>query len=69
MQNSERAERLVPIRAVCPKCGARPALRLTERIIRLLTSLSVKGRLGTYQCHRRGCGAIYDLPADLPPTE
>jgi hypothetical protein len=22
-----------------------------------------EARLGTYQCHRRQCGTIYDLPA------
>lgn len=45
----------------CPRCGSRPALRLSEEVAHVLRYLAQGTRLGTYQCQRRGCGAIYDL--------
>lgn len=45
----------------CPRCGAHPALRLSDEVVQALQSLPATARLGTYQCQRRGCGAVYDL--------
>lgn len=54
---------LLRLASNCPRCGSRPALRITGEVARLLTDEAQGARLGTYQCQRRGCGAIYDLVA------
>lgn len=55
--------RLLRLASNCPRCGSRPALRITGEVARLLAEEARGTRLGTYQCQRRGCGAIYDLEA------
>ena len=55
--------RLLRPAASCPRCGARPALRVTQAMVRALDGQAATVRVGTYQCQRRGCGAIYDLSA------
>jgi hypothetical protein len=55
--------RLLRPAATCPRCGARPAMRVTGAIIEALAGHPADERVGTYQCQRRGCGAIYDLTA------
>ncbi len=55
--------RLLRVAASCPRCGARPAMRVTEAMVEALAGADAGMRLGTYQCQRRGCGAIYDLVA------
>ncbi|HSU17863.1 hypothetical protein [Longimicrobium sp.] len=55
--------RLLRPAATCPRCGARPAMRVTDAIIGALAGHPGDERVGTYQCQRRGCGAIYDLTA------
>ncbi|HEX2091816.1 MAG TPA: hypothetical protein VHG28_05405 [Longimicrobiaceae bacterium] len=55
--------RLLRMAASCPRCGSRPALRITEAAAGILLREARGTRLGTYQCQRRGCGAIYDLRA------
>ena len=55
--------RLLRLASSCPRCGSRPALRITGEVARLLADGAPGGRLGTYHCQRRGCGAIYDLAA------
>jgi hypothetical protein len=59
----ETEPRLLRPAAVCPRCGARPALRVTDVLANLLAEHPADERVGTYQCQRRGCGAIYDLVA------
>ncbi|MET0399792.1 MAG: hypothetical protein ABW277_23595 [Longimicrobiaceae bacterium] len=54
---------LLRLASNCPRCGSRPALRITGEVARLLADGAQGARLGTYQCQRRGCGAIYDLVA------
>jgi hypothetical protein len=54
---------LLRVAASCPRCGTRPALRVTQAMVRALSGSEAAVRLGTYQCQRRGCGAIYDLEA------
>lgn len=49
--------------ASCPRCGARPALRITADARRDAAAHAPGERLGTYQCQHRRCGAIYDLSA------
>lgn len=49
--------------ASCPRCGARPAMRVTRDMVRAVTGQPDDARMGTYQCQRRGCGAVYDLLA------
>jgi hypothetical protein len=56
--------RLLRPAATCPRCGARPAMRVTEAMVEALAGHPADERVGTYQCQRRGCGAIYDLTAD-----
>ena len=55
--------RLLRPAAACPRCGARPAMRVTAAMVRALNGQPAGVRVGTYQCQRRGCGAIYDLCA------
>lgn len=60
--------RLLRLAASCPRCGARPALRVAEETARALYRGDPEARIGTYQCQRRGCGTIYDLlAADCSP--
>lgn len=54
---------LLRLASNCPRCGSRPALRITGEVAKLLADEAQGARLGTYQCQRRGCGAIYDLVA------
>ncbi len=56
-------ERLFHLATRCPRCGSRPALRITEDAVRDAFHHAPEERLGTYQCHRRHCGEIYDLTA------
>lgn len=56
-------ERLLRVAASCPRCGARPALRITPEAARDAASHPPDARMGTYQCQRRGCNTIYDLSA------
>ncbi|HEX7239007.1 MAG TPA: hypothetical protein VF263_01965 [Longimicrobiaceae bacterium] len=53
--------RLLRIATSCPRCGSRPALRITEEAARGLGGHAQRTRLGTYQCQHRGCKTIYDL--------
>lgn len=53
-------QRLVRLTVSCPRCGSRPALRITEALAHAARD-HAGARIGTYQCQRRGCGAIYDL--------
>jgi hypothetical protein len=55
---------LLRVAASCPRCGTRPALRVTPAIVSALAGAEAGMRVGTYQCQRRGCGAIYDLDAE-----
>ncbi len=55
--------RLLRLAVSCPGCGARPALRITEAAARAVEHEPPAKRLGTYQCHRRRCGRVYDLTA------
>lgn len=55
--------RLLRLAASCPRCGSRPAMRVTETLVRCLRTEPAAARVGTYQCQRRGCGTIYDLTA------
>ena len=56
--------RLLRPAAACPRCGARPAMRVTDAMVTAFTGHPADERVGTYQCQRRGCGAVYDLTAD-----
>ncbi len=60
----ERGGRLVRLTTSCPRCGSRPAMRVTEDLVRGIHAPEDLTRIGTYQCHRRGCGTIYDLYVD-----
>lgn len=55
---------LLRLAAKCPLCGARPAMRVAPWIVQALRARPATDRVGTYQCQRRGCGAVYDLTAD-----
>jgi hypothetical protein len=60
----QRGGRLVRLTTSCPRCGSRPAMRVTEDLVRGIHTPEELTRIGTYQCHRRGCGTIYDLYVD-----
>ncbi len=55
--------RLLRLEVNCPRCGARPAVRVTTRLVELLNSEPAGLRLTTYQCHRNRCGHVYDIKA------
>ena len=56
-------EQLLRPAAACPRCGARPAMRVTAAMVHALRDRPADERVATYQCQRRGCGAVYDLTA------
>lgn len=58
-----RAGMLLRLSASCPRCGSRPAVRITPEAAQALAQHPPNARLGTYQCQRRRCGAIFDLTA------
>ena len=60
MENGE----LVRLSVTCPKCGTRPALRLERHVLGVLAAHPDGQRLATYQCQRRGCGTVYDVPSE-----
>ena len=55
--------RLLRLAASCPRCGSRPAVRVTPTVVQAMARQPPEARMGTYQCHRRRCGAIFDLAA------
>ena len=55
--------RLLRLAASCPRCGSRPAVRVTDAAVAAMAAAPADARLGTYQCQRRRCGAIFDLTA------
>lgn len=62
-RGSRAGGRLLRLAAVCPYCGTRPGLRVTEEMVEDTRRHSPRQRMGTYQCHRRKCGEIYELNA------
>ncbi|MDB4948892.1 MAG: hypothetical protein JWM27_1541 [Gemmatimonadetes bacterium] len=62
-EGEERGE-LLRLSASCPRCGSRPAMRITRPLVAALGAEPGTRRLATYQCQRRGCGAVYDLAAE-----
>lgn len=56
--------RLLRVAASCPRCASRPALRVTPAVVSALAATEAGTRVGTYQCQRRGCGALYDLTVE-----
>lgn len=55
--------RLLRVSASCPRCGSRPALRITPEAAEAARGKPPDTRLGTFQCQRKKCGEIYDLTA------
>lgn len=55
--------RLLRLAAACPRCGSRPAVRVSPEVVQALSAHPPEARLATYQCQRRRCGAIFDLVA------
>ena len=55
--------RLLRLAASCPRCGSRPAVRVSAEVVQALAAHAPESRLATYQCQRRRCGAIFDLAA------
>lgn len=55
--------RLLRLAASCPQCGSRPAVRVTRAVVEAMARQQPDTRLATYQCHRRRCGAIFDILA------
>lgn len=47
----------------CPRCGSRPALRVSEPLIERVEDLPPEQRVASYKCQRRTCGEIYEIPA------
>lgn len=57
-------ERLCAVSVGCPVCGTRPALRVSAWLVERVAGEEPARRLASYKCHRRGCGAIYDLAVE-----
>jgi hypothetical protein len=55
--------RLLRLASSCPRCGSRPAVRVSPEVVQALSAHPPETRLATYQCQRRRCGAIFDLVA------
>lgn len=60
---SAESLRLLRLAASCPRCGSRPAVRVTQAVVQAMARQQPDTRMATYQCHRRRCGAIFDIPA------
>ncbi len=58
-----RRERLRAPVVSCPRCGSRPAFRVSEDLVARLEGLAPEARVASYKCQRRACGEIYDVPA------
>lgn len=54
--------RLLTPAVSCPRCGSRPALRVSEPLVERVADLPPGERVASYRCQRRGCGEIYDVP-------
>ena len=54
---------LLRLAVSCPRCGARPAVRITHALVEKLNAEPAGMHLATYQCHRRKCGHVYDITA------
>ncbi len=53
---------LLRLDAACPRCGTRPALRISDDLERAIAELHKRDSImATYQCQRRGCGEVYPL--------
>ncbi len=58
--------RRVPLQRLavsCPRCGARPAVRVTPALVEMLSNEPAELHLVTYQCHRQKCNHVYDITA------
>jgi rubredoxin len=55
--------RLLRLAVSCPRCGARPAVRVTPILVKMLSGEPAELHLATYQCHRQKCGYVYDITA------
>lgn len=62
--SADEPDLLLRLAEDCPKCGARPAMRVTRTIVEALASTPADATVATYQCQRRGCGAVYPITAD-----
>lgn len=60
---AQQRGRLLHPAVSCPRCGSRPALRVSEEAVQRVSGLDPGERVGTYKCSRRNCGTIYDIPA------
>lgn len=49
--------------ASCPRCGSRPAIRVSPPLRSAAAGRPPEERLATYQCQRRRCGTVYPLTA------
>lgn len=56
-------ERLRELSVACPKCGRRPAHRITEVVRKVFLGLPEDMLVGTIQCQARECRCIFDLTA------
>lgn len=54
---------LLRLAVSCPRCGARPAVRITPTLVELLSEEPAGLQLATYQCHRQKCGQVYAITA------
>ena len=55
--------RLLRLAAACPKCGSRPALRITDKLAAAVEVQQPETVLTTYQRQRRACGHVYEITA------
>lgn len=56
-------ERMYGVLASCPRCGARPALRVSGWVLERMVDEDPQRRAASYKCQRRSCGEIYDVTA------
>ena len=54
---------LLRLAVSCPRCGARPAVRITPALVEKLSAEPAELHLATYQCHRQKCNHVYDIMA------
>lgn len=59
----QRRVPLLRLAVSCPRCGARPAVRVTPALVEMLGREPAELHLATYQCHRQKCNHVYDITA------
>lgn len=54
---------LLQLAAACPRCGWKPAKRVTPAHVAAVREVDPAAELDSVKCQHRGCGAVYTITA------